>query len=87
MDKAFRWRRARDAWLDNIVLVSPSPAFVAGLPNRKLPDRDDFKRYGLDHDARIRDWTRAIAESERLADALAHWLERRPDPRAVLPLN
>jgi hypothetical protein len=86
LDKSFRWRRARDAWLDDVVLVSPSPAFVATLPTRKLPDRGDFKRYGLDHDARIRDWTRAIGESERLADAFARWLER-PDPRTVLPLN
>jgi len=39
------------------------------LPNRKLPDREDFYRYGQDHAARIRDWERAIAECERFADA------------------
>jgi hypothetical protein len=86
LDKGLRWRRARDAWLDNVVLVSPSAAFVAGLPSHKLPDRGDFKRYGLEHDARIRDWKLAIAESHRLADAFARWLEA-PDPLAVLPLN
>jgi hypothetical protein len=86
LDKSFRWRRARDAWLDNVVLVSPSARFIAALPNSKLPDRGDFKRYGLDHDARIRDWMRAIAESHRLAEAFARWLER-PAPRIVTPLN
>ena len=78
LDKSMPWRRARDAALDNVVLVSPSPAFVARLPNRKLPDRTDFKHYGQDHAARIRDWTFAIGESQRMADALARWAEQ-PD--------
>jgi len=86
LDKAFRWRRARGAWLDHVVLISPSREFVAGLPNRKLPDRSDFRRYGLDHEARIRDWTRAIGEGRRLADAFARWIAS-PDPSLVLPLN
>ena len=64
--------------VDNVILVSPSPSFVARLPNRKLPDRTDFKHYGQDHAARIRDWTYAIGESQRMADALAQWAER-PD--------
>ena len=66
--------------LDNVILVSPSPEFVASLPNGKLPDRRDFKFYGQDHAARTRDWSRAIAESERMAEALARWSER-PDLR------
>lgn len=80
LDKAMPWRRAGggDPALDNVILVSPSPAFVASLPNGKLPDRRDFKFYGQDHAARTRDWTRAIAESERLAEAFARWCER-PD--------
>jgi hypothetical protein len=86
LDKAFRWRRARGAWLDDMVIVAPAPEFLAALPNRKLPDRGDFKRYGLDHDARIRDWKRAIGESGRLAEAFARWVER-PDPACVRPLG
>ena len=86
LDKAFRWRRARGAWLDSVVLVAPSPEFIDGLPNRKLPDRGDFKRYGLDNEARIRDWNRAIGESGRLADAFARWVER-PDPSLVRSLG
>ncbi|MYN01918.1 patatin-like phospholipase family protein [Pseudoduganella sp. DS3] len=80
LDKSMPWRRARDSALDNVILVSPSPAFVARLPNRKLPDRTDFKHYGQDHGARIRDWLHAIGESERMADALAQWAEK-PDLR------
>lgn len=80
LDKSMPWRRARDSALDNVILVSPSPTFVARLPNRKLPDRTDFKHYGQDHGARIRDWQFAIGESERMAEALAQWAEK-PDLR------
>ncbi|MET3130615.1 hypothetical protein AAKU55_000872 [Oxalobacteraceae bacterium GrIS 1.11] len=78
LDKAMPWRRARDAALDNVILVSPSPEFLRTLPNGKLPDRRDFKFYGQDNAARARDWHRAIADGERLADAFARWCER-PD--------
>ncbi len=82
LDKSLPWRRAQaqsgHLALDNVILVSPSPSFVARLPNRKLPDRNDFRHYGQDHAARIRDWTHAIGESERMAEALAGWAEK-PD--------
>src|SRR5476649_2563674 len=80
LDKSMPWRRARDAMLDNVILVAPSSEFIATLPNGKLPDRRDFKFYGQDHSGRMRDWRRAIAESERLADACARWAEQ-PDLR------
>ena len=84
LDKFLPWRRAPRAhpWLANVLVVAPSAAFVARLPNRKLPDRSDFYRYDIDHDSRIRDWERAIAECERFADAAMRWLER-PDPSIV----
>ena len=71
-------RRARGAALENVILVSPSPAFIRSLPNGKLPDRRDFTFYGQDHAARARDWQRAIGDGERLAEAFARWCER-PD--------
>ncbi len=87
LDKFLPWRkRARGhAWLSNVLLVAPSPSFLARLPNRKLPDRQDFYRYGLDHDGRARDWRRAIGECERFADEVMGWLER-PDPTVLQPL-
>lgn len=78
LDKSMSWRRARGEALDNLILVSPSPSFVNRLPNRKLPDRSDFKRYGQNHQARFRDWTFAVTESERMAEAFARWAEK-PD--------
>jgi hypothetical protein len=80
LDKYLPWRRHARAhhWLDNLLLIAPSPAFLARLPNGKLPDRNDFTRYGEQQDARERDWRRAVAECERLADEVMAWLAR-PD--------
>jgi hypothetical protein len=87
LDKHLPWRKAPRGhpWLDDMLLVAPSPAFLARLPNGKLPDRQDFYRYGQDHAARIRDWERAIAECERFAEAVLRWLER-PDPSLLAPI-
>lgn len=87
LDKHLPWRaRPRShPWLDAVLLIAPSRALLERLPNRKLPDRNDFYRYGLDHAARERDWCRAIAECERFADAALQWLQR-PDPSLVRPL-
>ncbi len=71
LDKAWKRRHRASAALDNLVLLSPNPAWVATLPGGKLPDRSDFKRYGEDLAARQQAWRRALAESRRLADEFA----------------
>lgn len=68
LDKALKRRHRPSAFLDNVVLLAPNPAWIATLPNGKLPDRDDFRRYGEDVDGRARDWLRTVRESERLRD-------------------
>ena len=87
LDKHLPWRRAPRGhrWLDDVLLIAPSPAFLATLPDRKLPDRRDFYRYASDHDARERVWTRAVAECERFAEQALEWLLR-PDPSRLQPL-
>jgi hypothetical protein len=87
LDKHLPWRKAPRAhpWLDHMLLVAPSPAFVSRLPNGKLPDRQDFYRYGPDHAARIHAWERAIGECGRFAEAVLRWLER-PDPSRLRPI-
>ena len=89
LDKGLPWRRAargaNRGWLDNVVIVAPSEEFLKTLPRAKLPDRNDFKFYGLDHDERIRNWQRAIGEGERLRDELADFAER-PDPSRIQPI-
>ncbi|MCQ8897425.1 patatin-like phospholipase family protein [Limnobacter humi] len=76
LDKFLKLRKARPDWMSNVVLLCPTDEFVNSLPAKKIPDRSDFKRYGLDHDQRIAHWNAAIAESHRLADEFANWLEQ-----------
>jgi hypothetical protein len=87
LDKHLPWRRSArgHSWLDDVLLVAPSAAFLATLPNGKLPDRDDFYRYGQDHAGRIRAWETAIGECGRFAEAVLRWMER-PDPGRVEPI-
>ena len=86
LDKPWRRRHRATPWLDNVVVLSPSPAWVASLPGGKLPDRSDFKAYGDDEAARQRTWRRAVAESQRLADELAERVGRQ-SVDDVLPLE
>jgi hypothetical protein len=85
LDKAMPWRRARGAWLDNVIVVSPSREYLATLPDGKLPDRKDFARYAGNDSKRVDSWRRAIAESDRLGEAFMEFT-RRPDPARILPL-
>lgn len=71
LDKAWKARHRATAQLDNLVLLSPQPAWVQTLPGGKLPDRADFKTYGDDTAGRTRAWRLALAESQRLADEFA----------------
>ncbi|WP_019142044.1 patatin-like phospholipase family protein [Noviherbaspirillum massiliense] len=88
-DKQLPWRRAAKgknrAWLDNVILVSPSRSFLQKLPRKKLPDRNDFVEYGSDNASRVRDWKAAMREGERLRDALASFVEK-PDLGLVQPI-
>lgn len=85
LDKALRWRHKATHFLDDVVVLAPDPAWIATLPNGKLPDRTDFLSYGTDLQARIRDWTAAARAAQQLADEFAQWLEK-PDPARVEPL-
>jgi hypothetical protein len=83
LDKALKHRHGASARLSNLVLLAPNPEWVqAALPNAKLPDRGDFKAYGDRIGERQRDWRRAVAESQRLADEFAE-LVRRPSIEAL----
>ena len=87
LDKHLPWRRAsrRHPWLANVLLIAPSASLIERLPNRKLPDRRDFYRYGADHAGRERAWNGAIGECGRFAEAVLRWMAR-PDPTLVRPI-
>ncbi|MDP4075294.1 phospholipase [Acidovorax sp. A1169] len=85
LDKGLKWRHRSTSALDSMVVLSPSADWVRSLPNSKLPDRNDFKHYGLDSAARAKAWLAATAASRQLADEFIEWLHR-PDMEAVQPL-
>lgn len=86
LDKPLPWRRARGLWLENLLLVSPSPAYLATLPFGKLPDRSDFKRFGTNGDAREIYWRRAMAESARMGDEFLRLADSGEIAQRVIPL-
>ncbi len=65
-DKRLGWRRPNVLNTDRMLLVSPSPAFVARLPNAKIPDRRDFVSYPPAE--RVRVWKEVVAMCRELAD-------------------
>jgi hypothetical protein len=85
LDKAWKRRHRASPKLANVVVLSPRPQWVAGLPRGKLPDRGDFKAYGDDLAARVSAWRREVAESQRLADEFAD-LVHAARPIDALPL-
>jgi hypothetical protein len=85
LDKVWKRRHRASAFLDNVVVLAPSPAWISTLPGGKLPDRGDFKAFGEDIEGRMKAWRRAVAESQRLADEFAA-LVSVPRPVDALPL-
>jgi hypothetical protein len=80
LDKFFKHRHRATAKLSNVVVLSPNPEWVKTLPNAKLPDRADFKRFGNDVKGRVAAWSSALACSERLRDEFAAWVGGGPAP-------
>ncbi|MDM0020063.1 phospholipase [Variovorax saccharolyticus] len=86
LDKGLKWRHKPTGFLDRMVVLAPDPAWVRSLPNGKLPDRNDFIRYGNDLAGRIKAWSAAAAASRQLADEFAQWLEAGCSVQEVQPL-
>lgn len=78
LDKHLTWRHHATTALDNVLLLTPNPQWIATLPNGKPPDRHDFTAYMHDQTQRIKLWNTAIAASQQLADEFAQWVEK-PD--------
>lgn len=84
-DKGLPWRRARGVNVRRAVVLAPSPEFVARLPNRKIPDRNDF--YRMPNDERIRVWRTVVDASEQLADELRELLATGRIADALQPMR
>jgi hypothetical protein len=74
LDKSLQWRHKSSAFLDNVVVLAPTQSFVAGLPNGKIPDREDFKTYRDDFEGRAQAWSGAVEQSKQLMQAFKTFL-------------
>ena len=70
LDKGLKWRRPDPRNLSQMVLISPSSAFIDRLPLGKIPDRNDFIAFRGRDAERIAMWRQAIQKSAILADEL-----------------
>ncbi|MFM8343195.1 MAG: hypothetical protein ACKOB5_01570 [Betaproteobacteria bacterium] len=71
LDKPWRHRHGATPYLDNAIVLSPSPEWLQSLPGGKIPDRSDFKRYLNEPQERERLWSAAWKASEQLAQEWA----------------
>jgi len=85
LDKGLKWRHRATHHLDTMMLLAPNPEWVKTLPNGKLPDRNDFARYGNDLASRVKVWSQAVRMSAQLVDEFQAWLEK-PDMGQVQAL-
>ncbi|MFZ9434248.1 MAG: phospholipase [Burkholderiaceae bacterium] len=76
LDKHLRHRHGATSYLDNTIVLSPSPAWLAQLPGGKIPDRSDFKRFLHEPNTRELLWSQALSASQQLADEWAELVSR-----------
>jgi len=68
LDKRIKQRTPDDHTLNNVVMVFPSASFIDKLPEGRVPDRDDFKRYIDNGKQRIQNWNKAVELSAPLGE-------------------
>lgn len=73
--------------MENVLLVAPSPSFLADLPGGKIPDRSDFYTYKGKDTERMSRWNRAVDMSRKLAHAFMEAVESGRIRKAVQPLQ
>ena len=73
-DKHLPWRKPHASNFSNVVIIAPSPQFVAELPNGKIPDRTDFERYS--EAERLQIWSEVLERSKLLAIEFQQLVER-----------
>ncbi|RUO25743.1 alpha/beta hydrolase [Aliidiomarina minuta] len=70
-DKKLRWRRTTGQQWPNVILLTPTQAFLDALPYGKIPDRTDFVK--MDVAERQKYWRQAVQIGYRMSEQLAEW--------------
>jgi hypothetical protein len=73
-DRQLPWREHDPAHTDRTILICPTPEFIAGLPNGKVPDRTDFVNFPTE--VRLRMWRTAVSQCRAMADELNDVLDK-----------
>lgn len=66
LDKKLNRRKPFEQTLDKMLMISPSEKLINDLPNRKIPDREDFMN--LTDSDRIKAWKEVIVKSKVMED-------------------
>lgn len=85
-DKHLSWRKPADRVLERVLQVYPGPRFMKLLPDKRLPDRDDFKIFVDDPSERIRRWDETSKLSYILGEEFFNAVESGAIRRLVKPL-
>ncbi len=85
-DKHLPWRKPHAERMSHVLVVAPSPEFIARLPLQKIPDRSDFLRFQGQDEARFRYWRQVTQECRRLADDFHEVVEKGLIADRVQPL-
>ncbi|MFZ2446036.1 MAG: hypothetical protein WAW37_06750 [Syntrophobacteraceae bacterium] len=86
-DKGLPWRKPHASNMDRVLLVSPSKEFIERLPNKKIPDRDDFTLFkGRDED-RVAYWNEVIEAGACLGEDLQQAVETGAIAEFVQPID
>jgi hypothetical protein len=64
-------------------MVYPSKKFIEQLPDKKIPEREDFVTYIDDQDTRIRNWRKAVDLAAPLGEEFLELIESGKIKKAV----
>jgi hypothetical protein len=87
LDKKLAWRKAGAARMANVVMIAPTKAFVQQLPNAKIPDRTDFKRYFQNDRERFAAWDTVVDTCRPPAEAFMEWVASGRIRKLVQPMD
>jgi len=75
LDKLLKKRVPDAETLSNVLMVYPSENFIEKLPDKKIPEREDFLTYLDDQDTRIQKWRKAVELAAPLGEEFLELVE------------
>lgn len=84
-DKGLPWRKPSPKDFANVVMLTPSPEFIASLPMGKIPDRTDFNK--LSNEDREDYWKAVLARTNELVDDFHGMMQKDGGRTSVQPIE